>query len=224
MKINPAVSEKRKAGRPTVDRRDEILDAAEQLYDAMGFEKVTVTDVARVLGMSPANLYRSFANRQAIDEAVTKRTLATVEDAAWQVARTAAADPIAAFRQLCSDIALKMSDILFRSGRASDLCLAATRGHWPPVRDFTDTLHGVIRHVIAEGQRQGVMRADLCPAIGPDRHDRADLPLEQTSATVVSAMVKVWHPVMLDTFGVADLESETAALTRLVLNALQSEK
>lgn len=210
MKINPAISEKRKAGRPTVDRRDEILDAAEQLYDAMGFEKVTVTDVARALGMSPANLYRSFANRQAIDEAVTKRTLATVEDAAWQVARTAAADPIAAFRQLCSDIALKMSDILFRSGRASDLCLAATRGHWPPVRDFTDTLHGVIRHVIAEGQRQGVMRADL--------------PLEQTSATVVSAMVKVWHPVMLDTFGVADLESETAALTQLVLNALQSEK
>lgn len=210
MKINPAISEKRKAGRPTVDRRDEILDAAEQLYDAMGFEKVTVTDVARALGMSPANLYRSFANRQAIDEAVTKRTLATVEDAAWQVARTAAADPIAAFRQLCSDIALKMSDILFRSGRASDLCLAATRGHWPPVRDFTDTLHGVIRHVIAEGQRQGVMRADF--------------PLEQTSATVVSAMVKVWHPVMLDTFGVADLESETAALTQLVLNALQSEK
>lgn len=210
MKINPTVSEKRKAGRPTVDRRDEILDAAERLYDAMGFEKVTVTDVARALGMSPANLYRSFANRQAIDEAVTKRTLAAVEDAAWQVARTAAADPIAAFRQLCSDIALKMSDILFRSGRASDLCLAATRGHWPPVRDFTDTLHGVIRHVIAEGQRQGVMRADL--------------PLEQTSAAVVSAMVKVWHPVMLDTFGVADLESETTALTQLVLSALQSEK
>lgn len=210
MKINPAVSEKRKAGRPTVDRRDEILDAAERLYDAMGFEKVTVTDVARALGMSPANLYRSFANRQAIDEAVTKRTLAAVEDAAWQVARAAAADPIAAFRQLCSDIALKMSDILFRSGRASDLCLAATRGHWPPVRDFTDTLHGVIRHVIAEGQRQGVMRADL--------------PLEQTSAAVVSAMVKVWHPVMLDTFGIADLESETAALTQLVLSALQTEK
>lgn len=210
MKINPTVSEKRKAGRPTVDRRDEILDVAERLYDAMGFEKVTVTDVARALGMSPANLYRSFANRQAIDEAVTKRTLAAVEDAAWQVARTAAADPIAAFRQLCSDIALKMSDILFRSGRASDLCLAATRGHWPPVRDFTDTLHGVIRHVIAEGQRQGVMRADL--------------PLEQTSSAVVSAMVKVWHPVMLDTFGVADLESETTALTQLVLSALQSKK
>jgi len=210
MKINPALSEKRKAGRPTVDRRDEILDAAERLYDAIGFEKVTVTDVARALGMSAANLYRSFANRQAIDEAVTTRALSGVEDAAWQVARTAAADPIRAFDRLCMDLALKMADLLFRSGRASDLCLAATRGNWPPVQCFMDTLHGVIRHVIAEGQRQGVMRADL--------------PLEQTSAAVVSAMAKVWHPVMLDTFGVANLENETRGLIALALAAVETKK
>lgn len=214
MKSNHAVSEKhtaekRRAGRPTVDRRDEILDAAEALYEAIGFEKVTVTDVARALGMSPANLYRSFANRQAIDEAVTARTLSAVEDEAWNVARTAATDPIRTFEQLCLNIAFKMRDILFRSGRSSDLCLAATRGNWPPVRQFMDTLHGVIRHVIAEGQRQGVMRADL--------------PLEDTSASTVLAMAKVWHPVMLDTFGVDGLEEETAGLVRLVLQALQTK-
>ena len=207
MKINPAISEKRKAGRPSVDRRDEILDAAERLYDAIGFEKVTVTDVARALGMSPANLYRSFANRQAIDEAVTSRTLTAVEDAAWQVARTAATDPIAAFERLCMDIALKMRDILFESGRSCDLCLAATRGNWPPVQRFMDTLRGLIRHVIAEGQRQGVMRSDL--------------PLEETTAAAFTAMAKVWHPVMLDTFGVADLEHETSGIARLLLEALK---
>jgi AcrR family transcriptional regulator len=219
MKIKAALSEKhvleapalekRRAGRPSVDRRDEILDAAERLYDAIGFEKVTVTDVARALAMSPANLYRSFANRQAIDEAVTTRALSGVEDAAWQVARTAAADPIGAFERLCMDIALKMRDLLFRRGRASDLCLAATRGNWPPVRAFMDTLHGVIRHVIAEGQRQGVMHTEL--------------PLEQTAASVVSAMAKVWHPIMLDTFGVAELEHETEGLVVLLLAALRSK-
>lgn len=211
MKSNYAVSEKHMAGkrpgRPSVDRRDEILDAAERLYEAMGFEKVTVTDVARALGMSPANLYRSFANRQAIDEAVTSRALMAVEDAAWHVARGAAADPVHIFELLCMDIALKMRDLLFWSGRSSDLCLAATRGNWPPVQAFMETLRGLIRHVIAEGQRQGVMRADL--------------PLEETTAATFSAMAKVWHPVMLDTFGAADLESETAALTRLLLEALK---
>lgn len=214
MKSNLAVSEKlgaekRRAGRPSVDRRDEILDAAERLYEAMGFEKVTVTDVARALGMSPANLYRSFANRQAIDEAVTSRALTAVEDAAWRVARGAAADPVHTFEVLCMDIALKMRDLLFKSGRSSDLCLAATRGRWPPVQQFMETLRGLIRHVIAEGQRQGVMRTDL--------------PLEETTAAAFSAMAKVWHPVMLDTFGAADLEHETTTLTRLLLEALKAK-
>lgn len=192
-----------------MDRRDEILDAAERLYDALGFEKVTVTDVARALGMSPANLYRSFANRQAIDEAVTRRALSVIEDAAWRVARTAHADPLATFADLCMTISRETRDLLFAKGRASDLCLAATRGHWPPVRDFMDTLHGVIRHVIAEGQRQGVMRAEL--------------PLEATAASAVCAMVKVWHPIMLDTFGTDHLEDETAGLSRLVLEALRTK-
>jgi hypothetical protein len=210
MKSNPALSEKqpekRKAGRPTVDRRDEILDAAERLYEAMGFEKVTVTDVAKALAMSPANLYRTFANRQAIDEAVTRRALGGAEDVAWLEARKAAADPIATFRRLCMTISLKMQDLLFQSGRASDLCLAATRANWPPVRDFMDTLHGVIRHVVAEGQRQGLFRSDL--------------PLDHTVGAMVHAMCRVWHPIMLDTFGVAEIEAETDALVDLLLAAL----
>ena len=57
----------KRPGRPSVDRREEILEAARSLYETIGFEKTTVGDVAKVLGMSPANLYRSFPNRQAID-------------------------------------------------------------------------------------------------------------------------------------------------------------
>jgi AcrR family transcriptional regulator len=201
-----AHGEKRKAGRPAVDRRDEILDAAEQLYEALGFEKVTVTDVARALSMSPANLYRTFVNRQAIDEAVTRRALSVIEDAAWLEARKAATDPVGTMRHLCMAISLKTRDLLFRSGRASDLCLAATRANWPPVRDFMDTLHGVIRHVVAEGQRQGLFRAEA--------------PLDHTASAMVHAMCKVWHPMMLDAFGVDEIEAETDALVDLLLSAV----
>jgi AcrR family transcriptional regulator len=208
MKINAAFSEKKKAGRPTVDRRDAILNAAERLYDAIGYEKVTVTDVAKALAMSPANLYRTFVNRQAIDEAVAARALSVIEDAAWREARNAAADPVATFRSLCLTISFKTRDLLFRSGRASDLCLAATRANWPPVRDFLNTVHGVIRHVIAEGQRQGTFRSDLV--------------LEETAETVVNAMAKVWHPMMLDTYGVSNVETKTLALADLLLCALRA--
>lgn len=206
MKINPALPGKRKAGRPTIDRRDEILDAAKLLYETLGFEKVTVTDVARALSMSPANLYRTFANRQAIDEAVAARALCVIEDAAWAQARHAATDPAAAFRKLCLTISLEIRNLLFRKGKASDLCLAAARGNWPPVQAYLDTLHGAIRHVVAEGQRQGAFRRDLA--------------LEATAGTIIHAMARVWHPIMLDTFGVDDIAAETGALAELLLAAL----
>lgn len=210
MKINPAISdippEKRKAGRPSVDRRDEILDAAKHLYETLGFEKVTVADVAKALSMSPANLYRTFANRQAIDEAVTARALSLIEDAAWAQARHAATDPAATFRKLCLTISIESRNLMFRKGRASDLCLAAARGNWPPVRAYLDNLHGAIRHVIAEGQRQHVFRAELAP--------------DATAGTVFHAMTMVWHPVMLDTFGVETIEPDTEALVKMLLAAL----
>ncbi|MGO6907884.1 helix-turn-helix domain-containing protein, partial [Rhizobium ruizarguesonis] len=37
-----------------------ILDAAERLFRHYGYSKTTVADIARDLGMSPANIYRFF--------------------------------------------------------------------------------------------------------------------------------------------------------------------
>ncbi len=210
MKSNPDSSAKRKVGRPSVDRRDEILDAAERLYQAIGFDKTTISDVARELAMSPANLYRFFDSRQAIDEAVATRQLHLIEDAAWLAARRAHGDPDAAFRQLCATVALKTRDLLLDSGRASELCLAATRGKWPPVRAFMGTLHGAVRHVLAEGQAQGRFRA----------FDS----LDATAATIVNAMIGVWHPLMLDANGVEQLEEQARALADLLLDGLSAKK
>ncbi|OYU14984.1 MAG: hypothetical protein CFE37_08035 [Alphaproteobacteria bacterium PA4] len=207
MKSNDPISGKRRAGRPSVDRRDEILDAAERLYDAIGFDKTTIGDVARELGMSPANLYRFFANRQAIDEAVAARQLRLIEDAAWAEARRAHLDPEAAFRQLCVAVSLKTRDLLLESGRASELCLAATRGKWQPVRAYMGTLHGAVRHVLSEGVAQGVFRSG--------RNS------DETAATVVNAMVAVWHPIIIDANGAEALEANAVALADLLLSGLK---
>src|SRR5690242_10964111 len=98
-KPSPDATAARRPGRPAVDRREEILDAAERLYDSIGFEKTTIGDVARELGMSPANVYRSFPNRRAIDEAIARRQLSVIEDGAWAVAR-GGGDPPQVLKQL----------------------------------------------------------------------------------------------------------------------------
>lgn len=203
MKSNSVESVIRKPGRPAVDRREEILDAAERLYDSVGFEKTTIGDVARDLGMSPANLYRSFPNRQAIDEAIAARKLVVLENAAWTAARKASIDAPAALRETVITVMRQSLDLLFSEERMHRLCAVATQSRWPVVERFIHDLRGALRHIVIEGQNAGT----FAPG-DPDR----------IAGALFAALSKVWHPVMLETYRSDDLEVEAAALCDLLLN------
>ncbi|GAB3955507.1 hypothetical protein GCM10027614_65040 [Micromonospora vulcania] len=55
-----------------------ILDAAEEVLRRYGPAKATVLDVARALGVSHGSVYRHFASKAALREAVAERWLARV--------------------------------------------------------------------------------------------------------------------------------------------------
>lgn len=59
---------------------DRILDAAEETLTRFGPTKTTVVDVARALGVSHGSVYRHFASKAALRDAVTERWLARVTD------------------------------------------------------------------------------------------------------------------------------------------------
>ena len=80
------------AAQPPLAQR--ILDAAEEVLRRHGAAKANVVDVARVLGMSHANIYRHFPSKKALLDAVAARWLHTVavplETIAADAARPAA--------------------------------------------------------------------------------------------------------------------------------------
>ncbi|WP_243644116.1 TetR/AcrR family transcriptional regulator [Paenibacillus pinisoli] len=55
--------------------REAILDAAEQVLRRFGPDKTSVVDIAKVLKVSHGTLYRHFASKASIREAVTERWL-----------------------------------------------------------------------------------------------------------------------------------------------------
>jgi AcrR family transcriptional regulator len=57
------------------ETRDRILGAAEELLRRHGIAKTTVVDVARALEMSHANVYRHFASKTELQDAVAQRWL-----------------------------------------------------------------------------------------------------------------------------------------------------
>jgi AcrR family transcriptional regulator len=56
-----------------VDRRPQILDAAERCFAQAGFHRTTMQDVARDAGMVPGNLYRYFPSKNAIIAGLIER-------------------------------------------------------------------------------------------------------------------------------------------------------
>lgn len=61
------------AERAPNERQTRILDAAESVFARAGFHAATMQDVAAEAGMSPGNLYRYFASKDAIIAAMAER-------------------------------------------------------------------------------------------------------------------------------------------------------
>src|SRR3974390_88741 len=83
--------------------RERVLVTAERLFREIGYQKTTVADIARVLRMSPANVYRFFDSKKSINIGVAQRLMDEVE----QASRTIAAGTTAApnrLRQLLTTI------------------------------------------------------------------------------------------------------------------------
>jgi len=57
---------------------ERILEAAEEVLRRFGPSKTTVVDVARALGVSHGSVYRHFASKAALRDAVTERWLARI--------------------------------------------------------------------------------------------------------------------------------------------------
>ncbi len=81
-----------------VDRRPQILDAAERCFARNGFHRTTMQDVAREAGMVPGNLYRYFPSKSAIIAGLVERDRAEI--AADFATLSKAQNLISAFEEL----------------------------------------------------------------------------------------------------------------------------
>src|SRR6476659_9938831 len=58
------------------DRRTEILDAAERCFARSGFHQASMQEICAEAGMSPGNLYRYFASKEALIAGISERNRA----------------------------------------------------------------------------------------------------------------------------------------------------
>jgi TetR/AcrR family transcriptional repressor of the ameABC operon len=63
-------SRPRRSRRPAAETRQEILNVAEALFRERGYQQVAMADIAAVLDMSPANVFKHFHAKTALVDAI----------------------------------------------------------------------------------------------------------------------------------------------------------
>ena len=188
------------------DTRARIMDAAEALFRRIGFAKTAVADIASELDMSPANIYRFFASKNAIVEAICRRCLSEVENRAWAVARskTPAAQRM---ERLILEILAYHKENLITEQRVYDMVLAAIEHSWEAIRAHKEVMCAVTELIL----RDGIDSGEFEPV---DPRETAEL--------IMRSVVCFTHPVMVAQClqDSRDIEADARATVRFLLRAI----
>ena len=164
---------------------------AERLFREIGYQKTTVADIAKVLRMSPANVYRFFDSKKAIHEGVARAMMGEVEDAAEAIAagRGSAASRL---RELVTAIHRMNSERYVGDSKLHEMVEIAMEESWEVCVAHMQRLTETIARVIAEGVASGefeapdVPLAAMCVCTGDDAilSSADDRPDRQQAGTV----------------------------------------
>jgi AcrR family transcriptional regulator len=127
-----------------------ILDSAERLFRYYGYAKTNVADIAKDLGMSPANIYRFFASKTEIQQALCGRMLATSYNQAFQIMH----QPISATERLRQWIHAqhKMTlDVMLDDEKVHEMVVVAMERDWHVIDKHINRVHALAAEVIRQG-------------------------------------------------------------------------
>jgi AcrR family transcriptional regulator len=163
------------------DTRERILAVAERLFREIGYQKTTVADIAKVLRMSPANVYRFFDSKKAIHEGVARGLMGEVEGAARAIAaeRGPAANKL---RELMTTIHRMNSERYVGDSKLHEMVEVAMEESWEVCVAHMQQVTETIGAVIAEGASTGEFEV----------HD-----VPQAAMCACTAMMRFFHPQMI---------------------------
>lgn len=152
-----------------------------------------MADIAAELGMSPANIYRFFPSREAINESVCGRLMNEVADTASAIARTDGPAP-EKLEQLLTTVHHHSRMMLAKAKPMHDLVVAAMQENWPIIQAHVDRMLMILETIIREGADAGKFEVDNAA---------------EAARAVRSAFMPFLHPILIEHCVVHGEDTET---------------
>jgi AcrR family transcriptional regulator len=184
--------------------RDQIVAAATEHFSRYGYEKTTVSDLAKAIGFSKAYIYKFFESKQAIGEMICVNCMHEIENEV----RTAVAEtdlPPEKLRRMFKVFTEASLKLFFRDRKLYDIAASAATENWQAVQAYEARVQKLLQEVLQEGRQSGDFERKT--------------PLDETAMAIYLVLRPYLNPLLLqynrDTTDVAP-----AQLSSLVLRSL----
>lgn len=184
--------------------RDQIVVAATEHFRLYGYEKTTVSDLAKVIGFSKAYIYKFFESKQAIGERICANCLHEIEtDVSAAIA--AVDHPSEKLRRLFKVAVESSLRLFFEDRKLHDIAAAAATENWEAVQVFEGRMQAMLLDILRQGREA-------------DEFERKT-PLDETAAAIYLVIRPYLNPLLLQ-HSLASTEEAPARLAGLVLRSL----
>lgn len=184
--------------------RTQIVEAAAEHFSRYGYEKTTVSDLAKEIGFSKAYIYKFFDSKQAIGEVVCTNCLNAILEAINEATQDA---PTASerFRRMFKAAVEASVHLFFHDRKLYDIAASAAGEEWQAVAAYQDQVKKIILQILREGREAGEFERKT--------------PIDETTNAIYLVMLPYMNPLLLQ-HNLSLADEVPTILSGLVLRSL----
>ncbi|RAR61215.1 TetR family transcriptional regulator [Paraburkholderia unamae] len=184
--------------------RAQIVEAATEYFSRYGYEKTTVSDLAKEIGFSKAYIYKFFDSKQAIGEVICANRLAAMI-AAVSESVADASSATEKFRRMFKTLLASGCQLFFQDRKLYDIAAVAAASPWPSVHGYEEQIRCMLADILRLGRETGEFERKT--------------PLDEAVNAIFLVMKPYFNPLLLQ-HNLDAAEEATVQLANLVLRSL----
>jgi AcrR family transcriptional regulator len=184
--------------------RDQIVTAATEHFSHYGYEKTTVSDLAKAIGFSKAYIYKFFESKQAIGEMICANCLRQIETEVREAVAETDVPPEKLRRMFktATEATLKLA---FQDRKLYEISASAVAENWQAVIAYEERTQKLLQDILQEGRQTGDFERKT--------------PLDETAKAIYLVMRPYLNPLLLQ-HSLDYAEEAPMHLSNLVLRSL----
>ncbi|MGF1741423.1 TetR/AcrR family transcriptional regulator [Vibrio profundum] len=186
-------------------RRDQIVDVAYEHFRHYGYKKTSVGDIAAIIGVSNAYIYKFFSSKKDIAEVVCAKALQVIDDELMSITEQDYSPPVK-LRMVFKSLLESSVELMAKDSKVHEIAMLSFENKWCSNTNHQANLHEVVEKIVVQGREDGIFECNV--------------PLDEVCLSITDTMFLISHPLMVEQHDPNTRDASLVAMTNMILRSL----